>query len=128
MLNNKTSRIRLSVKVPWGGGAANSNAIRYFTLVRETVIQTSVRPFTNYSRYSCSQCYIVLHFIPPIPLQNQVLGGSYWDFPGGPVAKTLCSQCRGPRFNPWSGNWIPHAATKNLHATTKTQHSQINIF
>ena len=25
------------------------------------------------------------------------------DFPGGPVAKTLRSQCRGPRFNPWSG-------------------------
>ena len=25
-------------------------------------------------------------------------------FPGGPVAKTLCSQCRGPGFNPWSGN------------------------
>ena len=47
MLNNKSSRIRLSVKVPWGA-AANSNAIRYFTLVRETVIQTSVRLFTNY--------------------------------------------------------------------------------
>ena len=26
------------------------------------------------------------------------------DFPGGPVAKTSCSQCREPRFNPWSGN------------------------
>ena len=26
------------------------------------------------------------------------------DFPGGPVAKTLCSLCRGPGFNPWSGN------------------------
>ena len=26
------------------------------------------------------------------------------DFPGGPVAKTPCSQCRGPRFDPWSGN------------------------
>ena len=26
------------------------------------------------------------------------------DFPGGPVAKILSSQCRGPRFNPWSGN------------------------
>ena len=26
------------------------------------------------------------------------------DFPGGPVAKTLCSQCRGPRFDPWLGN------------------------
>ena len=27
-----------------------------------------------------------------------------WDFPGGPVAKMPCSQCRGPGFNPWSGN------------------------
>ena len=35
----------------------------------------------------------------------------YWDFPGGQVAKTACSQCRGPRLDPWSGN---------LHATTKT--------
>ena len=26
------------------------------------------------------------------------------DFPGGPVAKTLCLQCRGPRFYSWSGN------------------------
>ena len=32
-----------------------------------------------------------------LPPQNQ-------DFPGGPVAKTLCSQCRGSRFNPWPGN------------------------
>ena len=27
-----------------------------------------------------------------------------WDCPGGPVAKTLHSQCRGPGFDPWSGN------------------------
>ena len=27
-----------------------------------------------------------------------------WDFPGGPVAKTPHSQCRGPKFVPWSGN------------------------
>ena len=26
------------------------------------------------------------------------------DFPGGPVAKILCFQCRKPGFNPWSGN------------------------
>ena len=26
------------------------------------------------------------------------------DFPDNPVAKTLCSQCRGPWFDPWSGN------------------------
>ena len=26
------------------------------------------------------------------------------DFPGGPAAKTPHSQCRGPGFDPWSGN------------------------
>ena len=26
------------------------------------------------------------------------------DFPGGPVAKTLSFQCRGPRFDPWLDN------------------------
>ena len=35
------------------------------------------------------------------------------------MAKTLRSQCRGPRFDPWSGNYIPHAATKSLNAATK---------
>ena len=40
------------------------------------------------------------------------------DFPGGPVVKTPHSQCRGPRFNSWSGNYV-------LNASTKTQHSQI---
>ena len=29
---------------------------------------------------------------------------SFREFPGGPVAKTLSSQCRGPRFDPWSGS------------------------
>ena len=24
------------------------------------------------------------------------------------MANTLHSQCRGPRFDPWSGNYIPH--------------------
>ena len=27
-----------------------------------------------------------------------------WDFPGGPLVKTSGSQCRGHRFDPWSGN------------------------
>ena len=56
------------------------------------------------------------------------------DFSAGPVAETLCSQCKGPGFSPRWGNWIPHATTKNSHATiqkishsaTKTQCSQIN--
>ena len=30
-------------------------------------------------------------------LKKNVCGG---DFPGGPVAKTPCSQCRGPGFDP----------------------------
>ena len=29
---------------------------------------------------------------------------SKWDFPGCPVAEILCSECRGPRFDPSSGN------------------------
>ena len=28
----------------------------------------------------------------------------YWDFPGGPVVKTPCSQYRVSRFETWSGN------------------------
>ena len=50
------------------------------------------------------------------------------------MANTPCSQCRGPRFYPRSGNEILQATTKSLHvalkiphAATKTQHSQINI-
>ena len=41
------------------------------------------------------------------------------DFPGGLMAKTLPSHCRGPGFHPWSGNWILHATTESLHAATK---------
>ena len=29
---------------------------------------------------------------------------TYRDFPSGPVVKALCSQCREPGFDPWSGN------------------------
>ena len=40
------------------------------------------------------------------------------DFTGDAVAETPRSRCREPRFDPWSGNQMPHAATK-------TQRSQI---
>ena len=39
------------------------------------------------------------------------------------MAKTPYSQYRGPGFSPWSGNWIPHAATKCSNAATKTSHA-----
>lgn len=35
-----------------------------------------------------------------------------------------CSQCRGPRFNYWSGNQIPYAPNKSSNAATKTWCSQ----
>ena len=51
-----------------------------------------------------------------------------WDFPGSPGAKTLPSQCRGCKFNLWSENWIPHAATKDTQGTAMTWHNQISKF
>ena len=35
------------------------------------------------------------------------------DFPGGPVAKTLRFQCRGPEFNAWSGNQDPASCNED---------------
>ena len=34
----------------------------------------------------------------------QCLRDGSWNFPGGPAAKIPRPQCRGPRFDPWSGN------------------------
>ena len=48
-----------------------------------------------------------------IPLQIQPEHNKVRDFPGGPVAKTPYSQCRGPEFDPWSGNKITHATDKD---------------
>ena len=48
------------------------------------------------------------------------------DFPSGPLAKTLCFQCKKPGFNLWSGNKITHVTTKSSRAATKTHYSQIN--
>ena len=65
---------------------------------------------------------------PPIKkyiktFKNKVL---FWDFPGGPVAKTLHYQCRRPQFDSYSGNKIPHPTTKCSYPAAETQHSQIN--
>lgn len=37
----------------------------------------------------------------------------YKDFPGGPVAKIMCSQLEGAGFDPWSGSVRSHAITKS---------------
>ena len=81
-----------------------------------------------------------LHVIPPeliaSPPYVMYLKLGSQDFPGGPVAKTLSSQCRGPGFDPGVREADSHAPTKDLsrqneagkilHATTKTWSSQIN--
>ena len=54
-----------------------------------------------------------------------------WDFPGGPVAKTPCSRCTGPRFDSWFGNQVPRAATNRSHTpqlrSRAAKYMQINI-
>ena len=40
-------------------------------------------------------------FIHP---EHTIKNNSQRDFPGGPVVKTLCCQCRGHGFSPWFGN------------------------
>ena len=45
--------------------------------------------------------------------------GLLGDFPGGPVAKTLWSHCRGPEFDLWSGTRSHMLQLQILHATTE---------
>ena len=73
--------------------------------------------------HACPSTFPIQSFckyhLPPFQMTS-------WDFSGGPVAKTPSSQCRGPRLDPWSGNYIPQDTTKILCATTKTRCSQIS--
>ena len=39
-----------------------------------------------------------------IELFGTIFKDSLRDFPGDPVTKTACSQCKGPRFDLWLGN------------------------
>ena len=60
------------------------------------------------------------HLIEMADTQDSHLSKSIFrDDPGGPVALTPRSQCRGPRFEPWLGNYI-------LHTTAKSSHLQLN--
>ena len=39
----------------------------------------------------------------------------------GPGARTLRPQCRGPEFDPWSGNWISEAEIKTRRSQKQKQ-------
>ena len=61
-----------------------------------------------------------------VPWLKLLLIMAFRDFPSGPVVKTLHSQCRGPRFNPWVRELdLPcMQQLRSLHAAIKIQHSQ----
>ena len=68
--------------------------------------------------------YAFLFIHTPLLLKEDILYSAsylfhlkkcFGDFSGGPVAKTLCSQSRGPGFDPWSENWIPQATIKTWY-------------
>ena len=48
------------------------------------------------------------------------------NFPS-PLAKTPCSQCKGPGFHPWPGNHIPQAVTKTQHSQIKKEKKRENF-
>ena len=79
-------------------------------------VRSSGPQFPHFKSRKMTPCMV------SIRLQQE---STFRDFPGGPAAKTLYSRGRGPGFNPWSGNQIPHAATKTSYAAAKTRHKQI---
>ena len=44
---------------------------------------------------------------------------------GGPVAKTPHSQYGGSAFDPWSGNWSPHAMDSCQHMAKSIQYFKV---
>ena len=57
---------------------------------------------------------------------NPTFKSTYRDFPGGPVAEALCSQCRNLEVIPWSGDKILHATTNTEDPHAKTWCAQIS--
>ena len=72
--------------LPW------SEAAHFPTLVIAMVSMFQPLPFPNPLLFSTQQP------------ERSFLKFVSRDFPGGPVAKVPCSQCRGSGFHPWSGN------------------------
>ena len=102
--------------------------IQYFIVLNQNVILQR-----DHSNHSQNLDLNDFHLFSNIKLaltrmkiySHRVVG---WDSPGGPEAKTLCSQFRGPGSIPGQGTRSHRPKLKILHATTRTWHSQINKF
>ena len=108
--------------------AFHSPALVYFSRVISnfSYLPPAILQFSPLSHTDLPQAKNVLLFRAFVPCCNSSFGLSSKqalfilfkiqrnrDFPGGLLGKTPCSQCKGSRFHPWSGNKIPHASTKN---------------
>ena len=127
-LLNITSDPQCFLRLPLLTASYQSLNILTFFFPKETVLNS-----VSTVIYACSLSYIKTHtpfssdyfvikcgllfvlyadliYISPICFRiNNKMSG---DSPGDSVAETSRSQCTGPRFDPCSGSWIPHAAVK----------------
>ena len=78
------------ISVPQPGIKPTSPALKMQSLNHRPPGKSST---TNYFKLHVIQLFLSLY------KKTQTRG-----FPGDPIAKTPCSQCRGPKFNSWSGN------------------------
>ena len=68
------------------------------------------RSLVGYSPWGCKELDMTEHIHTQIIYHRHCGGLEGWgqyhlsDFPGDPMVKTTCSQCRGPGFDPSSGN------------------------
>ena len=60
-----------------------------------TILKYTFKCFSIFTELCDGHHYLIL---------NILFTSKTEDFLDGPVARTLCSQCRGLRFGPWSGN------------------------
>ena len=69
-------------------------------------------PFTiTRNSYFVTACRWELYILP--------VKAALWEFQGCPVAETLHSQWRGPKFNPWPWNKILHTTIRSLYSAIK---------
>ena len=69
-------------------------------------VKAEIFPLRSGTRQGCSLSPLLFNIVLDVLVTaiREEQEKEFRDFSGGPVAETLCSQCKGPGFNPWSGN------------------------